>query len=493
MEQKDEACENMLDPCKIEYASSKKDFSSKIGYVLNNITVEPVLLLVQASSILTSLTTQNLNLQKACRVNLNYSDEICTAIEIKNTTFYKNEELEVQQLVTNMLIWQTIIQCSVPCVLVIFIGSWSDRHKKRKPFILIPIIGELIRNIGLILCVYFFYELPMEIAGLVESIPMAFSGGMSVLYLAAFSHVIDISTVKNRTLRVGLLNISFGTAWPVGAALSGIIYHKFGFYAVYGLSSILFMIGLITGFSLVNDQPKSSKNNKLIEKKQMCMLDFVDFFNVKHIKTAWNVTFKKGPNSRKAKIIMLLILFLIVDGPIQGIIAVEYMYTQLRFKWDEVDYSLFSTSVFLINITGILLTISVLTKILKMEDSLIGLIAVTCKVIGGFIFSFASTEYMFYFGAFVEMMFSASYIAPRAIISKIVPQDEIGQVSSIIVVIQTVSPVIYKTLYGIIYKLTMKIFPSFYYVFTSLLVMPAIFVYLWIYQQSKRSNNKVRL
>lgn len=37
---------------------------------------------------------------------------------------------------------------------------------------------------------------------------------------------------------------------------------------------------------------------------------------------------------------------------VSGNSAVEYMYTQLRFKWNEVDYSLFSTSEFIIHVTG---------------------------------------------------------------------------------------------------------------------------------------------
>lgn len=32
--------------------------------------------------------------------------------------------------------------------------------------------------------------------------------------------------------------------------------------------------------------------------------------------------------------------------------AVGYMYTRVRFNWDEVDYSMYSTFLFMINILG---------------------------------------------------------------------------------------------------------------------------------------------
>lgn len=175
-------------------------FGSRVKYVCQSITVEPMLAFFQVSSVLSSLTTQNLNLQKACRVNLKMNDDICHGLENKNMSFYANEEVQVQQLIADMLIWQTMIQSSIPCILVIFIGSWSDRNRKRKPCMLVPVIGEIIRNIGLLLCVFYFDELRMEVAGLVESIPTSMTGGLTVLYLAAFSYIGDISSVSKKSL-----------------------------------------------------------------------------------------------------------------------------------------------------------------------------------------------------------------------------------------------------------------------------------------------------
>lgn len=174
---------------------SEMSFTSKASHMARNVTVEPLLALFQLSMIISSLTTQNLNMQKACRVNLDLGQKVCFALENKNSTFYREEEFAVQQLVTKMMLWQSPFQNLMPCVLVMFVGSWSDRNQKRKPFMLLPIIGELVRNVGLVICVYFFYELPMEVAGIVESVPSAVTGGLPILMLAVFAYVGDISTV----------------------------------------------------------------------------------------------------------------------------------------------------------------------------------------------------------------------------------------------------------------------------------------------------------
>lgn len=60
-------------------------WSEKLTYVRKNITVEPILACYIVPSVLASLATQNLNLEKACRVNLAYSDNVCDALTRRDT------------------------------------------------------------------------------------------------------------------------------------------------------------------------------------------------------------------------------------------------------------------------------------------------------------------------------------------------------------------------------------------------------------------------
>lgn len=39
-----------------------------------------------------------------------------------------SEEQMVQQLVASMAGWKTILQSGLPCLLILFWGSWSDRY-----------------------------------------------------------------------------------------------------------------------------------------------------------------------------------------------------------------------------------------------------------------------------------------------------------------------------------------------------------------------------
>lgn len=174
--------------------------ASRARFVLDRCTVEPVFGCYVLTSVLTGLCTQNLSLQKACRVNLRLGDGTCAALERRDSTAagYMDAEVAVQRLVAGMAVWKTAVVCSVPAALIVFVGSWSDRHRRRKPCMLAPIAGELVSSVGMLLCTRYFYELPMEVVGLVEAVPPALAGGWMLMAMAVFSYIGDVSTVSER-------------------------------------------------------------------------------------------------------------------------------------------------------------------------------------------------------------------------------------------------------------------------------------------------------
>lgn len=142
-------------------------FSEKCHYIYDNITLEPMVACFVLPSMLLMLGVQNLNLEKACRVNLNYNQSICDALRDRQTASYPLEEIEVQKLVARMTGWKMALTSAFPCLLILFFGSWSDRHGKRKPCIIIPLVGQILMAFSLLLCVY-FDKTPIEVAIAVE-------------------------------------------------------------------------------------------------------------------------------------------------------------------------------------------------------------------------------------------------------------------------------------------------------------------------------------
>lgn len=60
----------------------------KLEHIRRNVTVEPIVAAYIMPSVLSNLATQNLNLEKACRVNMDYGDMICDALTRRETANY---------------------------------------------------------------------------------------------------------------------------------------------------------------------------------------------------------------------------------------------------------------------------------------------------------------------------------------------------------------------------------------------------------------------
>lgn len=290
----------------------------KWNFLTSNITVEPMVACYIMPSVLASLATQNLNLEKACRVNLAYSNEICDALTARNTTGFEAEESAVQQLVAGMQTWKTALQSGLPTLLILFMGAWSDRTGLRKPCMLLPIVGEFLTSISLIACVYWFYELPMEAAGVSEALWPALTGGWFTMFMAIFSYIGDITTVESRTLRIGAVNVFLSLGVPIGMALSGILYIKIGFYGVFAISTVCYVLAFVYGLVVIKEAPRPPQTIVIKGKEMSACATVIDFFSIRHINETFRVAFKKGANNRQQRVIVLMIIVMVVIGPMYG-------------------------------------------------------------------------------------------------------------------------------------------------------------------------------
>lgn len=64
-------------------------FFDKIRYVRSHITLEPLVACFVMPSMLLMLGVQNLNLEKACRVNLGFNDTVCQSLRNRDTAHYE--------------------------------------------------------------------------------------------------------------------------------------------------------------------------------------------------------------------------------------------------------------------------------------------------------------------------------------------------------------------------------------------------------------------
>lgn len=462
----------------------------KWSFLSSNVTVEPMVACYIMPSVLASLATQNLNLEKACRVNLGYSDSVCDALAARNTSGFEAEETAVQQLVAEMQTWKTALQSALPTILILFLGAWSDRTGLRKPCMLLPIVGEFLTSISLIACTYWFYELPMEAAGVSEALWPAITGGWFTMFMGIFSYIGDITSVESRTLRIGAVNVFVSLGVPIGMALSGVVYTQLGFYGVFSISTVCYVLSFLYGLVVIKEAPRTHvirAEKKAAAKVSPCTA-FVEFFSFKHIADTFRIAFKKGANNRQKRVAVLMIIVMVVIGPMYGEMAVMYLFTRYRFNWNEVQFSMFSTYSMVTNLIGTMVSVGIFSHILKIDDALIGAVSCLSKILASFVYAFAATDWVLYIAPIVEIVNGTSFIAMRSIASKMVPTDELGKVNSLFGVCESLMPLVYGPMYSSVYGATMNTFPGTFFLLGGGLTIPAVIAFLWMYTEHRRDR-----
>ncbi|XP_063821285.1 proton-coupled folate transporter-like [Ostrinia nubilalis] len=487
---KDEADEHSpLKPSDTTKDKPKDETEKKISWIerlkiiKKNTTVEPIMACYVMPSVLASLAVQNLNLEKACLVNLNFSAEICEALKQRETENYTYYEKEVQTLTATIQAWKNVVQTAVPVLLILFVGAWSDRTGCRKACILIPIVGELLSCIGLMINTYFFRELPAEFAALTESIFPAITGGWFTNFIGVFSYIGDITTVEERTYRVGMVNLWMSLGYPIGSALSGVLLRWIGYYGVFTMSSVMYIGSLWYGYIYLED-PKRKLREK--SKGNGFVNFFREFFDVGLVLDTFKVAFKKGAGNRRLRVSLLLIVVCVVFGPMHGEFMIMYLFTRMRFNWDEVQYSMWSTYSIVTNLVGTAFSMSLFSKYMKLDDTLLGIISCTSKVVAAFAYAFARNDLEIYLAPLLEILNGTSFIAMRSIATKLVSGEEFGKVNSLFGLAEAMMPLVYGPLYSKVYRCTLDILPGAVFLLGALLTLPAIMIFGWMYFENKK-------
>lgn len=283
----------------------------KIKNLLSFITIEPFLLSYILPSIISALAVQKINMEKACRADLSYSEDICNLVisgSIDNSSVTALDE--AQTLNVDMTIWKQPLQSGIPAIMILFVGAWSDRTGNRKALMMIPLIGEILSSIGMLLATYYFLEWPLWATALIEVVPPAFTGGISIALMGSYSYIADVTTLESRTLRMGIAAIIVTLSIPFGTAISGYLTEAIGYYGIFGLGLGLYTFGLIYTYYTIKDVRRTKTEGNTWAK-------IIQFF---HVRNVWD-TFSLIIMSRGrklAQIILVVCAHIVIIGPVSG-------------------------------------------------------------------------------------------------------------------------------------------------------------------------------
>lgn len=169
----------------------------------------------------TSVVEHDFFMQRACRVNNNFSDDICEHIKESENAEYKKL---VQITTASFYQWEAIAAHVFPIILALFLGAFSDRYGRKLP-LLMGLSGKFLYSIMIVVNTK-MKSWPLEMVIYTATLPSALTGADVAIFASCFAYISDISTLKNRTLRVTILDVCYLSAMPTGVALGSYLYYN---------------------------------------------------------------------------------------------------------------------------------------------------------------------------------------------------------------------------------------------------------------------------
>ncbi|KAF5293911.1 hypothetical protein FQA39_LY13616 [Lamprigera yunnana] len=456
----------------------------RIAYIGEVITIEPLLCCYLMATILCGPALTNLEFEKSCKANEGFNDTICDAIlsgTYEEQNFTKENNIVQQNMIT-MHSWQSPLQSVMPIILVLFLGSYSDRHKIRKPFLLIPIIGEFFAVIGCILCVIFMRDLPLEFLGFVQTVVPSFLGGPTMIIMASFAYIADVSTVEMRTLRVGVVQIVLNIWTPIVQSFSGILFSKIGYIGILLMAGVIFAAGLIYGMWWIKEpkKPVHVDNKKNLIK---------DIFDPRHAIETFKVLVKKTEGNERVGIILLMFILFVYNGVITGEGSVFFLFIQSLYQWTVVEFSYLLTFNTVIHLVGTIIALPIFTNVLKLNDLLITVICFVDKIAANFVFVTVTSTVGLYIGIVVSIIIAVATISIRSQATKIVSENDLGKAQSLFAIVEAIAPVAAIPLYNqAVYSETLETYPQSFFFLSIGLYIFGIFVLMWLYFKERKKN-----
>ncbi|KAI8428712.1 hypothetical protein MSG28_007413 [Choristoneura fumiferana] len=428
-------------PLKQDSVPAKKSLREKIKYVKDNITIEPALACYVIPGALTRLATQNLNLDKACRVNLNYGDEVCDSLIARESNKYLKQELAVQELVASMEDESSDV-CGflksffdikhVKDTLVVAFRNGPNNRRLKSSMILVCVVLVHGASYAMI------SKLAMQDLNLEKACVVKLRYGEEICRLL-IKRKSNLTEYEREVQKI----VSYIESWK---SVSQTVV----------LAILLMFMG--------------AWSDRTGDRKICILLPIIGDSLITAVTVSALITLQKDTVSvvtrrRQGDLRLKIILNLLV----------------VAFIYGQSHAALFSISVF--------------SKWWGFDDSTLCLISVVSQFVGSIYTSFVHTDFQMFLVPIVEILNATTFTSLRSMASKLVTSEESGKINSLFSLVEMLASLVFDPIYTSLYAATVKNFTGAVHLLSAAIAVPAVGVVLWFFvrhrQDLKRNQQQL--
>ena len=325
-------------------------------WLVSWITVEPVEFLYCLMFTTSNIVRDNLFILKVCRLDLNYSEAICL-------NYTENGEAEddvkeaVQDRVAELELWDGVLVALPSAFFCAFVGNWSDYHG-RKLLLALPFAGNILSYLAYMLNYWLFYEL--STGWLLLGSVVGLTGAYQCLNMGLYGYVADVTSARDRTTRLSVLNGVFSLAYVIGNVMGSRLYDASGnYYLIFSISIGIALLAIAYTLFFLQESVESTEE----QKRQYVLLD------LDNVKECFRTALKKRPGNGRLHVLLLVANFAIFMFPLNTS-HYDYMLTQLRYDWTIVEYSDYLSVQRICRLLGLFLLLPFLSRVARVDDAL---------------------------------------------------------------------------------------------------------------------------
>jgi len=449
------------------------------------INVEPAVFLFLFGSYLLDVPVRDFVLTKICYAgshffgNVTYPKEVCENLADGS---HDDAQKQVQSTVQKFNS-ATVYFHVIPVIFVaIFLGSWCDKGG-RKGILILCMIGRLLA-ISIIFLNYMMEDLVIEWMWFDAIYEIC--GGEVAIFLAAYATISDESGEETRTIRILIISALWHISTALANLLTGYILQYTKLLGVMAVSATCCFIALLYVIFIMTQKKRDGK------------VGLGDIFTLKSLFDGVAVVFKKRENGLRGVVITIIIICLLCQFT-WGVrfMGIDYYFVRAQYDWPELSenptypvtwLSQFYSIIDIPQTLSVFFIVPFLTNWLGLHDALMSSLGHFCLILVNITPSIVPSRNWWYMGAVTGIFIPTQTPALRALLSKLVPADEVGKVFAFQSVAMNIGTLAWPVI-SMVYVATIDFYPATVYLMMVGVLVVVLLLTLSIYRFLTAGNS----